>query len=89
MPRNGHAVAADPVGERAHEILLDQRIDGGSGRADAGEDDALGGGDLVGAVDEARRETEAFQGVQHARCVPGAVVDDADHPRRRVANPVQ
>ena len=39
-----------------------------------------------GAVDQACRETEVLERVQHARCVPGAVVDDVDHPRPRVAN---
>ena len=45
--------------------------------------------DLVGGVDETRRQSEVLEGVQHARCVSGPVVDDVDHPRPRVANAVQ
>ena len=46
IPRNGTPVALHPIGERADEVLLDQRVDGGARGADAGEDDALGGRDL-------------------------------------------
>ncbi len=42
-------------------------------------------GDLVGRVDQTCRQTEVLQRIEHARCVPGPVVDDGDHPRRRVA----
>ena len=44
--------------------------------------------DSAGGIDEPRRQSEVFEGVQHTGCVSGPVVDDGDHPRRRVANPV-
>ena len=64
-----------------------ERVDGGAGGADAGEDDALGGRDLGRRCATSRAgEPEVLEGVQHARRVAGAVVDDVDHARPRVAN---
>ena len=83
------AVALHPVAERGHEVLLDQRVDGGAGGAHAGEDDALGGGDLGRGRGQPGGQPQVRQGVQDARRVPGAVVDDVDHARPRVANPLQ
>ena len=58
-----------------------------AGRADAGEDDALRGRDCSAAVSTRRHgRPEVLEGVEHARRVAGAVVDDVDHPRPRVAN---
>ena len=47
MPRNGTPSPCTRVGERLDEVLLDERVHRGPGGADAGEDDALGGGDVV------------------------------------------
>ena len=86
MPRNGTPSPCTRVGERADEVLLDQRVDGGAGGADAREDDAVGRRDLGRGRGQPGREPEVLEGVEHARRVAGAVVDDVDHARPRVAN---
>ena len=77
MPRNGTPSPWTRVGRaRSTRSGSLERVDGGPGRADAGEDDAVDGVD-VGRRSSTRRagEAEVLERVQHARRVARPVVD--------------
>ena len=86
MPRNGTRRRCTRVGERVDQVLVGERVEGGAGGADAGQDDALGGRDLVGVPTRRHGSPRCSSAYSTLGALPGAVVDDVDHARPRVAN---
>ena len=54
MPRKGTPSPCTRSVSARDEVLIDQRVDGGAGGADAGEDDALGGAATSAGLEASR-----------------------------------
>uniref|UniRef100_A0A0A9GBS5 AT-HF n=1 Tax=Arundo donax TaxID=35708 RepID=A0A0A9GBS5_ARUDO len=68
------SVLADVLAERVRHAAAVQDVHGGAEGADAGEDEAIGGEDVLRAPHVADAEAEVADGVAHAAHVPRAVV---------------
>src|SRR5277367_2029557 len=75
------AGAGDVVAQHVDESERAQIFHGGAGGADAGEDDAIGGGDALGAIGYFGLMTEKFERALNAGQVAGFVVNDCYHGR--------
>ena len=82
IPRNGVPSATTRRVSPCDERGLPERRDGRGGGADAREHDAVDGVETGVVAHQLCCDPEPREGIEHARRVARAVVDDADHGRR-------
>ena len=86
MPRNGTPSPRTRADSASVSSCSSSEASVAPGGADAGEDQAFRPADRLRRADQAARQTEVLERVDHTRCVPRSVVDHVDHARPSVVN---